>query len=104
MKNYYGRPRPAGEALTFATGYSFPSGHSMVSMAFYGYLSYLAWSRGGRLGKMGAAGLWLLIILIGVSRVYLNVHYPTDVLGGWIFGFIIVAVTIKVMKRLSHKH
>lgn len=101
LKVYFARSRPAGEALTIATGYSFPSGHAMVSIAFYGFLAYLAFSQGGKKGKLAAIALGLLVFLIGFSRVYLNVHYPSDVLGGWVFGFLILLIWIYIMKHIS---
>lgn len=101
LKNLFSRSRPTGEALTIATGYSFPSGHAMVSIAFYGFLAYLAFSQGGKKGILAAIVLGLLVFLIGFSRVYLNVHYPSDVLGGWIFGFLILLIWIYIMKRMS---
>ncbi len=86
LKNIYARPRPA-VPLIEETGYSYPSGHAMVGVVFY--LS-LAWaiSRGKRrslriLIPLGAA---FLALLIGLSRIYLGVHYPTDVLGGFAAG------------------
>jgi len=87
LKELIGRPRPPGEHLTYAAGFSFPSGHAMISMAFYGFIAYLLWSslpyKGG---KWGAALLGLIIISIGLSRVYLNVHYASDVLAGFLLG------------------
>lgn len=101
LKFYFIRPRPRGDFLTIATGYSFPSGHAMVSLAFYGFMAYLATLHGEKWGKPIAGVLGLLIFLIGLSRVYLNVHYPSDVLGGWIFGALMLLVTIYGMKRIS---
>jgi undecaprenyl-diphosphatase len=101
LKIYFARPRPPGEALTIATGYSFPSGHAMVSIAFYGFLAYLAFTQGGKRGKLAAGELACLIFLIGLSRVYLNVHYPSDVLGGWLLGLLILLISICSMKRMT---
>ena len=59
--------------------YSFPSGHSLFSLCFYGTLGVFAWRRGHR---AVAGGLLVLVGVIGWSRVYLGVHYPSDVVGG----------------------
>jgi undecaprenyl-diphosphatase len=70
---FFGLPLPAS--------YSFPSGHSLLSMCCYGTLSSLA--SGRRLVRIGAA---VLVLAIGISRAYLGVHYPTDVIGGFLLG------------------
>ncbi|MEV2909296.1 phosphatase PAP2 family protein [Paenibacillus larvae] len=75
--------------LVDATGYSFPSGHAMVSSSFYGFMVYLLWKHQRR--KWRAAWLipWLgafVIFLIGFSRIYVGVHYPSDVLAGFAAG------------------
>lgn len=89
LKPAVGRLRP-DEALRIAeaSGYSFPSGHSMNSMIFYGMVSFLI-MRNCESGKVrGAARVVfpLLPLLIGISRIYLRVHYLTDVLAGWSMG------------------
>ncbi|HQE23905.1 MAG TPA: phosphatase PAP2 family protein [Syntrophomonadaceae bacterium] len=91
LKDIFGRPRPSGEHLTYATGFSFPSGHAMISMAFYGFIAYLLWTNlPHKSGKWGAYLLVILIISIGLSRVYLNVHYASDVLAGFLLGGLLV--------------
>ena len=83
------RPRPQGVWLVEAPGLSFPSGHSMAAMAFYGYGIWLA--RCGAYGlPFGAAieiALACVILAVGVSRIYLGVHYTSDVLGGFCLSF-----------------
>lgn len=83
------RPRPQGFRLVEAPGLSFPSGHSMAAMAFYGYGIWLV--RCGACGlPFGAAievALVFVIFAVGVSRIYLGVHYASDVLGGFCLSF-----------------
>jgi undecaprenyl-diphosphatase len=82
-------------------GYSFPSGHSVTSMAFYGILLFLVQTRMEDRKKANALSLvlLLLIVLIGPSRIYLGVHYPTDVLAGWAEGvFVATALYMLAFK------
>ena len=79
------RPRPQGFRLVEAPGLSFPSGHSMAAMAFYGYGAWLVRCGAYEL-PFGAAieiALACVILAVGVSRIYLGVHYASDVLGGF---------------------
>ena len=94
LKLIFQRPRPADPWLVHETGFSFPSGHSMVSMAFYGFLIYLVWRcvRNKKTRNILTAVLGALILLIGLSRIYLGVHYVTDVLGGFLIGLCYLTV------------
>lgn len=99
LKLVFMRARPAGEQLTFAEGYSFPSGHATLSLAFYGFIIYLLLTenKDGRT-KFLAGFIAVLIFIIGISRVYLNVHYATDVLAGFILGSILLALFILTLR------
>ena len=79
------RPRPISYSLINETGYSFPSGHSMVSTAFYGFLIYLAYKNiKDKKKRYLIMGLLLFIILsICISRIYLGVHYLSDTIAGF---------------------
>ena len=85
LKYIFVRERPDINRLVEVTGFSFPSGHSMVNAAFYGFLVYLAYKyiENKRTRNIIITLLLLLIFLIGLSRVYLGVHYASDVVGGF---------------------
>ncbi len=102
IKEVVGRERPAGEQLTAATGMSFPSGHAMLSLVFYGFIAYLLLVKVPyRYGKLAGYTLMVVIALIGLSRIYLNVHYATDVAAGFVFGSALLALMIKVSRQIS---
>jgi undecaprenyl-diphosphatase len=87
------RARPdALEPIIVEHGFSFPSGHATLSMVAYGVLAVLISRSRLPQGVRTAAivGLALLVVAIGVSRIWLGVHYPTDVLAGWTAGWVIV--------------
>jgi membrane-associated phospholipid phosphatase len=90
LKLAFVRERPiAVIAALPGQGWSFPSGHAMVSLATYGFLAYLGWRLfHGRWRVIWVGALALLVVLIGLSRLYLGVHYATDVLAGYLAGFI----------------
>ena len=85
LKHIVQRPRPTEYRLIDETGYSFPSGHSMVSTAFYGLFIYLIFKnvKNKYIKWISIITLSILIILIGGSRIYLGVHYTSDVLAGF---------------------
>ena len=93
------RPRPPGEALADASGYSFPSGHTLNSTVTYGLIALVAWRsslpRSARL--VVVAALAALVLLIGASRIALGVHYPSDVLAGLLAGTAIVCGAAALM-------
>ena len=95
------RPRPTEFRIIEETGYSFPSGHSMVSMAFYGYLIYLIYKyvKNKYLKRTLIIILSVLICIIGVSRIYLGVHYTSDVLGGFLISFAYLIIYIELVNK-----
>lgn len=100
-KNVFQRPRPDILQLIDIDGFSFPSGHSTFSMAIYGYLIYLVNKDNNCWFKyIVTALLVILIICIGLSRIYLGVHYFSDVLAGFISGLIILNLVLVMEKRL----
>lgn len=84
LKLIFSRTRPIDINIITETGYSFPSGHAMISLAIYGFLAYLLWKSDYKYKKIGVLLLVLLIVLIGISRIYLGVHYTSDVIAGFI--------------------
>ncbi|HEX8053464.1 MAG TPA: phosphatase PAP2 family protein [Thermoleophilaceae bacterium] len=100
MKVLVARPRP-GESLTHAGGFSFPSGHAATSMAVYGSLAFVfARARRGLPRVAFALAGGALVTLIGLSRIYLGVHYPSDVVAGWITGAAITIAAWTIASRL----
>ena len=95
------RPRPTAYRIINETGYSFPSGHSMVSMAFYGFLIYLIHKNisNKTLKIILITMLSLLIVMIGLSRIYLGVHYLSDVLAGFLISLSYLIIFINVTKK-----
>jgi membrane-associated phospholipid phosphatase len=100
LKSFFERERPNVNRLMEADGFSFPSGHSMGSMTYYGFLVYLVIrSKYKPLTKLGCAILFgLVILLIGISRIYLGVHYPSDVLAGYMAGSVWLVLCISLLE------
>lgn len=103
LKQLFERPRPdISLHLISQGGYSFPSGHALTAMVFYGLMITLICRhrRPGWLRWLFVALFAVLIFLIGFSRVYLGVHYPTDVLAGWSLGLCLtLAFTSNLIRR-----
>ncbi len=98
LKHIIRRPRPNILRLVEESGYSFPSGHSMVSMAFYGIIIYLVYKNvpNKYLKWLLISLLSLLILSIGFSRIYVGVHYFTDVAGGFLLGLAYVVIYVNI--------
>lgn len=96
------RPRPTEYRIINEAGYSFPSGHSMVSMAFYGFLIYLIYKniKNKYLKISLIVILSLLIVMIGISRIYLGVHYTSDVCAGFLVSLSYLIIYINFANKL----
>ncbi|MEK7123546.1 MAG: phosphatase PAP2 family protein [Patescibacteria group bacterium] len=101
FKNLIARPRPFINTLAEADGFSFPSGHSIAAVAFYGALAWVLleffdkkWKKSLTIGVVS-----VFIMLIGLSRIYLGVHWPSDVLGSFALGAAWLIFVIFVFKK-----
>lgn len=103
LKNLYARERPSINPEIDAIGFSFPSGHSMGSVIFYGFVMYLLLRSGKSKVFKGVAIslLGVLIALIGISRIYLSAHYPSDVLAGFTAGAIWLTLSILALEWIQ---
>lgn len=92
------RERPIGINLIEESGYSYPSGHSMVSMAFFGLIAYLIYKniKNKFYKTLSIISLLVVIFLIGFSRIYLGVHYFSDVLAGFLtaIAYLMIFITL----------
>lgn len=105
LKHIFMRPRPDHIRLIKQGGYSYPSGHSMISIAVYGFLIYYVYHKvkNKTLKIVLITLLTILIILIGLSRIYLGVHYPSDILGGYTLALsILILVVLGVDKYVKN--
>lgn len=107
IKNLVRRQRPSAHHLVYADGFSFPSGHSLGSMTLFGclFIITLLLVKNKKL-KIVLNTLWVLFPLtIGYTRIYLHVHYPSDVFGGWLEGLAFVLIGYAILLRVYiNKH
>lgn len=101
LKTFFHRQRPQLPIIRGISGYSFPSGHALSSFIFCAILVHLVWKEDGPALKKYFSAVLLLTgaLLIGLSRVILNVHYATDVIGGFCLGIIWVIITFAILKK-----
>ncbi len=105
IKEIVKRDRPSLNEALDALGYSFPSGHAMLSIMTFGFLTYIiAANLKSVTGKYVITILMgILILSIGLSRVILNVHYPTDILAGYCAGGILLIIAIYCHRLLTER-
>lgn len=103
LKRFVDRARPGIEHMVSVETLSYPSGHAMSAMAFYGFLMYLFYRfKINIFLKIGIILLLAFLILsIGISRIYLGVHFPSDIAGGYIAGFIWVIFCIVTFELID---
>lgn len=104
-KYFFHRPRPE-QAVYFEASYSFPSCHATLALAFYGFIFFVLWkeTKAPALKKIILTGGIILIALIGFSRIYLGVHYLSDVIAGYFLGLIFLLLGMLLVERKTlHK-
>ncbi len=101
FKFIFRRARPDGLSLVSASGYSYPSGHTMVSCAYFTFIVYLLCQRiSNKFWKtLLIIFSTIMILLIGFSRIYLGVHYLSDVLGGFLLGIAYLMIYLKIISK-----
>jgi membrane-associated phospholipid phosphatase len=108
LKHLFSRQRPPlVDALTTESGYSFPSGHGFVAFSFYGLAAYFIWRslRSRWLKAASIVGGLAVVLTIGISRIYLGVHWASDVLASWALGAAWLAALItslEIRERFNH--
>ncbi len=103
LKYLFQRKRPLSPLLKAARGLSFPSGHAIISVTFYGLLLHISWNllETGLLRWVIAVLLITIILFIGYSRIYLRVHYASDVISGFIIGVLWLLISLWVLDNLE---
>lgn len=106
LKQYFARMRPDLHRLIEISGYSFPSGHAMTAFSFYTLLAFLLWRHIRK--RIDRIILVILsacfIILIGISRIYLGVHYPSDIIGGYFVSATWCLLAIRVFQKYKDRN
>jgi undecaprenyl-diphosphatase len=97
MKLLFGKPRPAlWQRLITETSFSFPSGHAVGAMVVYGFIAYILAKQFQQFKRYIYTCASILIMAIGLSRLYLGVHYPTDIIAGYGIGFLWLTTCLKI--------
>ena len=105
LKNVFQRPRPMHPMSVPLDTYSFPSGHTTSGFIFFGLLIVLSWkAKIAPVYKYILSILLLLIsVLIGISRIYLGMHFPSDVIAGFCLGYAWLAIAVLVLEKFNKK-
>ena len=103
IKRIYARPRPLGLGGPVDSTYSFPSGHATASAAVCCTLAYVLWREKIIRGNAALIIAIVVPLLVGLSRLYLNVHWTTDVLGGWCAGVFVAVLGAMLYRRLGRR-
>jgi undecaprenyl-diphosphatase len=106
IKNIFQRQRPPNPLIADVTGFSYPSGHSSSAFTLSGILIYILWkSNAGNLWKwVGTIVLLVFATLVAFSRVYLNVHYASDVIAGFCLAFLWLTICIYVLHKFNRSN
>ena len=105
LKRLFARNRPDNQLLEAAENFSFPSGHALMGVTFYGTLAYITWHTvKNKTAKWTIIILLILwILLIGLSRLYLRRHYYSDVVAGFAMGFLWLVISLKVIRQIEKR-
>lgn len=105
MKAESARPRPLFFRVIPATGFSFPSGHALLATVFYGMIAFILYTRArSKVSRiLVVSSTAALVLLIGFSRLYLGVHWPSDVLGGYIVGLLWLFLSIRALHLVERR-
>ncbi len=103
LKLLFTRPRPLTPLLGEASGYSFPSGHAFMSFTFFGLFIYLVYNKVENkvLRALIIASLLIITLIVGSSRIYLRVHYFTDVMAGFSLGVMWLVISIWLLNKIE---
>lgn len=105
MKAESARPRPLLFRVIPETGFSFPSGHALLATVFYGMIAFILYTRArSKVSRiLVVSSTAALVLLIGFSRLYLGVHWPSDVLGGYIVGLVWLFLSIRALHLVERR-
>lgn len=105
LKFFFQRNRPLQPVIDDVSGYSFPSGHALISVVFYGLFIHMVWHevKTKWLRTLLITILGILILLIAFSRIYLRVHYASDVMAGIAVGFIWLVLSLRIIHRVEKR-
>jgi undecaprenyl-diphosphatase len=105
LKEFFGRERPL-EPLYLEEGLSFPSGHAMVGVIFYGFFVYLIAAKlsSASTRRVLYGAVCILMLLIGLNRIVMNAHFLSDVIGGYFIGLICLIIVIAIYEKVNPLH
>lgn len=103
LKGFFARTRPLEPLLMAAQGLSFPSGHALNAVTFYGLMGYITWHtvKNNWIRAIMFSAFVFIVLMIGLSRIYLHVHYTSDVIAGYCMGVLWLYISLKLLRRLE---
>ena len=106
LKFLFNRPRPLIPLLKDVPGLSFPSGHAFMSFIFYGFVIYLVYHdvKNKSAQWVIISILTFIILAIGLSRIYLRVHYASDVMAGYCFGMMSLLILLRLLRQIENSN